>query len=354
MCLKVVHLKVVQAVLISTLLLSGSGCGSMFGDKGMFRDRSQDYKKAPETPPITVPAGMDSATLTEIYVIPPVQDKFLAQGKFQVPQPVPIASGTGSEVVRIQKLGDESWALISVPPGQVWPEVRNFMTTSGMQIARADARAGIMESNWLTVEGKPLASRFQFRMEQGVQRGTSELHVLQMQQTGGANEWPVTSDDPAQAAEMLQAIAQFLADSTDSAPVSMIAEQGISAGGKITLQEAPEGYTYLRLELPFDRAWASLGRALEKSTFEITDKDRSSGIYYVRFLGLAVEKEQGWWASLWNSDDAQRLVGQIFVVSMQTLPEQVVTIRLRPQDESISFEKREEQELLIMIKGNID
>ena len=31
------------------------------------------------------------------------------------------------------------------------------------------------------------------------------------------------------------------------------------------MQEAPEGYTYIRLELPFDRAWASLGGALEKA-----------------------------------------------------------------------------------------
>ena len=348
------RLKIVQVVLISALLLPGAGCGYLGGDKGVFRDRAEDYKKAPETPPITVPAGMDSAKLNEIYVIPPVEDKFLSQGKFEVPQPVPLAAGAGPEVVRIQKLGDESWILIGVAPGQVWPQVRNFMTASGMQIARTDARAGIMESNWLTVEGQPLTSRFQFRMEQGVQRGTSEMHVLQMHQKGNANEWPTTSDDPAQAAAMLQAIAQFLADSTDAAPVSMIAEQGISAGGKITLQQAPEGYTYLRLELPFDRAWASLGRALEKSTFEITDRDRSGGIYYVRFLGMAAKKEQGWWASLWNSDDAQLLVGQAFVVSMQTLPDQAVTIRLRPHDESLALDKRQEQELLTMIKGNID
>ena len=347
-------LKIVQVVLISALLLPGAGCGYIGGDKGVFRDRAEDYKEAPETPPISVPAGMDSARLKEIYVIPPVEDKFLSQGKFEVPQPVPLAAGAGPEVVRIQKLGDDSWILIGVPPGQVWPQVRNFMAASGMQIARADARAGIMESNWLTVEGQPLSSRFQFRMEQGVQRGTSELHVLQMNQKGSANEWPATSDDPAQAASMLQTIAQFLADSTDSAPVSMIAEQGMSAGGKITLQQAPEGYTYLRLELPFDRAWAALGRALEKSAFEITDRDRSSGVYYVRFLGMAAQQEQGWWASLWNSDDEQLLVGQVFLVSMQTLPEQVVNIRLRPQDESIALEKREEQDLLVMIKGNID
>jgi outer membrane protein assembly factor BamC len=350
----VMPMNVVQAVLISALLLSGTGCGYIFGDKGTFRDRSQDYKTAPEAPPVHVPAGMDSAALREIYVIPPVEDKFLSEDKFEVPRPVPLTPGSGPDVVRIQKLGDASWALIGVAPGQVWPQVRNFMAASGMQIARADARAGIMESNWLTIEGQPLASRFQFRMEQGVQRGTSELHVLQMNRAANESEWPGKSDDPAQAADMLQAIAQFLADSADSAPVSMIAEQGISAGGKISLLDAPEGYAYLRLELPFDRAWASVGRALEKSAFEITDRDRSSGVYYVRFVGLTGEDEPGWWGSLWESDEVQPLAGQVFLISMQSLPEQAVTIRLRPQDEGIPFEKREEQELLSLIKGNID
>lgn len=348
------RLKFLNAIAMSGLLLSGTGCGSIFGEEGVFRDRSQDYKKAPQTPPVTVPAGMQSAPLRDIYVIPPVEDNFLAEGKFEVPRPVPLSSGAGQDVVRIQKLGDESWILIGVAPGQVWPQVRNFMSASGMQIARADARAGIMESNWLTVEGQSLTSRFQFRMEQGVQRGTSELHVLQMTQGGSSSAWPSKSDDPAQAAEMQQAIAQFLADSADSAPVSMIAEQGISAGGKISLQEAPEGYTYLRLELPFDRAWASMGRALEKSSFEITDKDRSSGIYYVRFQDEAAEEEQGWWAGLWDSDDGDLPSDQIFLVSMKSLPEQAVSIRFQPQDTAISLDKRQEQEMLTMIKGNIN
>jgi len=348
------RLKLWQAILVCVPLLSGTGCGSVFGDKGVFRDRSQDYKRAPEAPPISIPPGMDSATLTEIYVIPPVQDTFLAEGEFEVPRPVPLSTASGQEVVRIQKLGDQNWALVEVAPGQVWPQVRNFMAASGMQIARADAQAGIIESNWVTVAGQPLASRFQFRIEQGVQRGTSELYVLQMRQSGTASEWPAQSDDPEQAMEMLRAVSQFLADSAESAPVSMIAEQGINAAGKITMQQAPEGYAYLRLELPHDRAWASLGRALEKSTFEITDLDRSSGVYYARFLGVAAAGKQGWWASLWNSDDAQAVVGQTFIVSMQALPDQAIAIRLRPQDESIPFDKREEQQLLVMIKGNID
>ncbi|MEZ5503192.1 MAG: outer membrane protein assembly factor BamC [Halioglobus sp.] len=120
------------------------------------------------------------------------------------------------------------------------------------------------------------------------------------------------------------------------------------------MQEAPEGYFYLRLALPFDRAWASLDRALKDSAFEITDKDRSSGIYYVRFRGEAAAAEKGWWASLWNSDAADPLAGQMFLVTVQSLPdEQAVTIKLRPQDE-VPFDKREQQQLLVMIKGNID
>lgn len=345
---------VLRAALAGTLVLAVSACGYFGGEKGVFRDRSEDYKKAPQTAPITVPEGMNSVPLTEIYVIPPVQDKFLSQGEFEVPRPVPLSGGAGPEVVRIQKLGDASWALVGIAPGQVWPQVRNFMAASGMQVAHADAQAGLLETNWLTVEGQPGSSRFQFRIEQGVQRGTSELYVLQMRQAGSDAQWPDKSDDPAQAADMLRAVAQFLADSAETSPVSMIAEQGISAGGKITMANSPDGYTYLQLELPYDRAWASLGRALEKSAFEITDLDRSSGVYYVRFLGQTKEDKQSWWASMWDSDDMQPIVGQEFVVTMQRVSDQAVAIRLKPQDESFEFENREDQELLAMIKGNID
>ena len=349
------QMRVVKAALVSVFLLSSTGCGYIFGDDGVFRDRSQDYKLAPETPPVDVPEGTDSVTLRDIYVIPPVEDKFLAQGKFEVPKPVPLGTGGEEETVRIQKLGDQSWVLIGVAPGQVWPQVRNFMTASGMQVARADARAGIMESNWLTVEGQSLKSRFRFRIEQGVQRGTSELHVLQMRQAGSATAWPTTSDDPDQAAEMLQSIAQFLANSADSAPVSMIAEQGISATGKITMLEAPDGFPFLQLELPFDRAWASLGRALEKSSFEIADRDRSSGIYYVRYLEGGSEEEQGWWDSFWNSSEDHPLFDEILVVSTEPQPAgSAVTIRLQPQDVSVPFDKQQAQELLSLIKGNIN
>lgn len=346
--------KAVRWLVLSALLLVCAGCGYLFGDKGVFRDTSEDYKTAPELPVVAVPPGKDAEALREIYVIPAVDDDLLLAGEFEVPRPAPLVAGAGSEVVRIQKLGDESWALIGIAPGQVWPQVRSFLAAANIQVARVDARAGTMETNWLTLEDQPMASRFRFRMEQGVQRGTSELHVLQMNQAGDVDSWPATSDDPEQAGEMLRAVAQFLANSADSAPVSMIADQGITASGKISIQEAPEGYTFIRLALPFDRAWASLGRALEVSSFEITDRDRSSGSYYARFLGPDAQEEDGWLDWLWDSDDDHPMAGQLFLVSMQSLDEEAVSIRLRPQDDTQPFDKREEQGMLALIKSNIN
>ena len=347
-------IRIMKLLLVGLLLALCAGCGFLFGDKGMFRDKSQDYKKAPEVPVISVPQGKDATALREIYVIPQIESDLVLAGEFEVPRPAPLVAGAGDEVVRIQKLGDESWALIGVPPGQVWPQVRSFLTAAGIQVARVDARAGIIDTNWLTLEGQPMGSRFRFRMEQGVQRGTSELHVLQMNQAGDVNSWPSSSDNPEQGQEMLRAVAQYLANSAESAPVSMIAEQGISATGKISMQESPDGYTYIQLELPYDRAWASLGRALDKSAFETVDRDRSAGRYDVRFLGPQSEEEDGWFDWLFGGEEEHPLAGEMFVVTMAAAGEQAVTIRLQPQDAGQQVTKRDEQSLLALIKGNID
>jgi outer membrane protein assembly factor BamC len=341
-------------LLPAVAVLACGGCGYLFGDKGVFRDKSEDYKKAPEVGVLAIPQDKGPADLGEAYPIPPVDESLVLAGEFEVPRPAPLVAGAGDDVVRIQKLGEESWALIGMAPGQVWPQVRGFMAASNIQVARVDARAGLMESNWLTLEGASMASRFRFRMEQGVQRGTSELHILQMNQAGDIDNWPAQSDDPAQADQMLQAVAQYLANSADSAPVSMMAEQGIEATGRISMQESPAGYTYIQLDLPYDRAWASLGRALEKSQFQVTDRDRSTGYYYARFLGPDGAEEDGWLDWLWGGDDDQPMVGESFVVTIQPDGEQSNTIRLQPQEDLEEFGKREEQSLLALIKGNIN
>ena len=337
------------------LLACLSGCGYLFGDQGVFRDASQDYKKAPELPVISVPAEKGTESLQEIYPVPPVESSVVQAGEFEVPRPTPLLAGAEDETVRIQRLGSQSWALVAEAPGQVWPQVRSFFASAGIAVSRVDARSGLMETNWLDLESAAMASRFRVRIDQGVQRGSSELHVLQQNQAGDVNNWPEVSDNADQESEMLSAISQYIANSAGTAPVSMVAEQGISATGKISMQENAQGESYVQLVLPFDRAWASVGRALEKSTFELTDRDRSTGVYYARFLGPDSEEEDGWFDWLWSSDDEHPHVGETFIVSVNALDEGGVSIYLRQQPDATKvLEKREQQALLSLIKGNIN
>jgi outer membrane protein assembly factor BamC len=338
---------------MALLVLTTSGCGYLFGDKGFFRDASEDYKKAPEMEVLQVPEGKSNEALQEIYYIPPVDEDMILAGEFEVPRPIPLVAGAADEIVRIQKLGDKSWAIISIAPGQLWPQVRGFLGAAGLQIARADARAGLMETGWVPLEGQTIASRFRFRIEQGVQRGTSELHVLQMSQTGDGENWPLSSDDVDQESEMLRGVAQYVANSTESAPVSMIADQALSAGGRISMQETDQGTTFIRVGLPFDRAWASLARALEASTFEITDRDRSNGVYYVRFIGSEEEDGGGWFDWLYGEEE-HPMAGRDFEVNVTNESETSVAIALSVQADADAIDERERQALLVLIKGNIN
>ena len=264
-----------------TALPSLSGCGYLFGDDGVFRDPSGDYRYAEELPPMRVPEGLEAEGIQEIYAVPEVQASAAANVRDGIPRPAPLVAASADQLVRIQRLGDDSWVLVGIAPGQLWPQLRSFLSAANIEVATMDARAGIIESSYVDLQGKPRPARFRFRVERGVQRGNSELHVLQMYQ-GGEDRWPEMSDDLELEGEMLQGVAQFIANSADTAPVSMMAEQSISATGKVALVDRNPEDVYIRLELPFDRAWASLARSLEKSTFEMIREDSSAGCVTTR------------------------------------------------------------------------
>lgn len=329
------------------------GCGYLFGDRGVFRDNSRDYREAEEHPVIRLPAEGEARSLEEIYPIPPVADDVASTPVGEVPRPAPLLTGSAAQLVRIQRLGDDSWALIGMPPGQLWPQVRGFLTAANMGIARVDARAGLIESSWLDLRGQTRQSRFRFRVERGVQRGDSELHVLQMFRRSEVDGWPADSDDPELEGEMLRSVAQFIANSAENAPVSMMAEQSISAAGKLQLVENRRE-RYLRLELPFDRAWASLALALEQSGFEITDRDRSAGHYYVSYRGSDDGRGGGWFGWLGGGrGDAHPLQDVPLRVSVRAAQESVLEIRMAPQD-GAGVDDEALKSLLLLLKGNIN
>ena len=338
-------------------LLALSGCGWMTGDdNGYFRDRSTDYRRAHVEPGLKLPEHLSDEALEDIYIIPETEEQVRLTGEFEMPRPTPLVAKETEELVRINRLGNEQWMLVSTAPGQLWPQVRAFLTHVGWPVGRVEARAGIIETSWLAPREGGAEERFRFRIEQGVQRNTSELHVLQM--TKGpdtdAEEWPKASSDQDREAEMLQAVAEFVANSTETeaAPVSMMAQQEISASGKVNMQEEADGTPYIQLGLPFYRAWASVERALKESDYQIRDRDRSAGKFYISYIGE--DQDSGWLDWLFGDEDNLDNIEDIeFLLELApSEDESSISITIQREDE-VPLEIAHAQSLLTLIKGNI-
>jgi outer membrane protein assembly factor BamC len=61
----------------------------------------------------------------------------------------------------------------------------------------------------------------------------------------------------------------------------------------------------------FDRAWRRVGLALDRVGFTVEDRDRSKGLYYVRYVDPDVDgsgKSSGVWSKLafWRGEDGQK------------------------------------------------
>ncbi|MET0378697.1 MAG: outer membrane protein assembly factor BamC [Spongiibacteraceae bacterium] len=285
------------------LSVSIAGCGWLTGEGGLFRDRGDDYRNAALEKPLQVPSEFSSTAIEDQLVIPRARagDATLA-GAFEVPRPEPINPGAEAEQVKLQKLGEQGWILVDAAPGEVWPRVRQFLATNQLTVLRADATGGIIETGWLQPATGTGRERYRFRIEQGVQRGSSEVYIVQADANAGENTWPTTSSNAQREADMMKALAQFVADNGSTGAVSMLAQQGINAQGKVFLERQAGQPLRLRLALSFERAWASLETGLPKAGFAIDDRNRSERQVWIRYDPAEVDdgEDKGFFASIWD------------------------------------------------------
>jgi len=342
---------VIRAVNVIVIALTLSGCSWFFGEEGLFPDNASRYQSASEAPPIDVPPHLTTDAIQPDYPVPPVAASAQLATQFETPRPTPLTANNQGDSVRIQSLSGERWALVSVAPGQLWPQVRAFLTTSGIGVAAVDAEEGLIDTQWFKLEEQALAVRFRFRVDTGVQRNTAELHVLQQSRSAEDVSWPPQSDDDDLERKMLQDIAQYLANSADSTPISMMADRAMSDSGRIALEDT-ETETRIRLELPFDRAWASVVKGTEAADFVIDDRDRSQGVLYVTFVGPQDDEESGWFDWLWGGEDEHPLAGHRYQIRLNGAGAKVILITLvGPEGDSV--DRREQQALLTLLRGNI-
>ncbi len=348
----------IRILMLGVLAAALSGCGWLFGDEGYFRDREDDYRAARVTPPMQVPEGLDNDALQDLYVIPPQDTAGMLVGDFEVPRPEALHSVEDTATVRIQKLGEDQWILVENTPSEIWPRVRSFLISNRLGIENERVNLGLLESAWLVRQDvDDRREKYRFRIEQGIQRRSSEIYVKQIGFDAPDSvlpeqaSWPETSVDADREEWMVTELANYLAATANASSVSLMA-QGLSTASKIYMIRDAQGRQIIDLRLPFDRAWASLGRALQRGEFTVVDLNRSEGRYFVRYEPEAEEEERGFFGRLFGGgDDSADLEAIEYVVQMDET-EQGVHIGIDRND-GAALDEESTDLLLDVIRGNL-
>ena len=314
-------------VIISAFMLSG--CSWLFGDEGYFPGQANDYLDAKESSEIVLPEGIKTESIYDDYPIPELTLSQVLPAKFEVPrvEPLDVLDNKGS--VRVQRFEQQQWILINASPSEVWPLVSNFLLTNNIVLATADGTLGLIETDWLSSslmdtsvladidlanlafsevsERRPITQavkeQFRFKLKAGVQKNTTEILVTQRSialsdSVDTAPNWTLVSTSQMREDNMVKLLSEHLASAPNQPSHSLLA-QGIGSASRILFNYDADGRPYLALYLPFDRAWASLGLALQKASFKVTDLNRSTGVYYAHSIPKAKkEKERGFFKRL--------------------------------------------------------
>ena len=236
--------------------------------------------------------------------------------------------------IKVEREGEDRWLVIKAPADAVWDKLLDFWQENGILLDQQDPTIGVMETTWLEnkanvssgfitdfIQGffegaydAGIRDRFRIRLERGEEPGTTELYLVHfgMEQdfvTGATNEedqiyWKIRPRDPGLEAIMLNKLMVYMGLAEEEAKARLAAAKEMK-GVQSRLVKGGDGVALLVSE-PFSKAWRLTGLALDRVGFVVEDRNRSRGIYYVRYNDPMKGSEKGGWLSklaFWRSNE---------------------------------------------------
>ena len=328
-----------SALVVGAVLVGG--CSGTLED--VFPDRQPTYKSSRSAPPLEVPPDLTSSTVRDTLPIPGVDATYsqyasgeAGAGTRAAPEVLP-----QFDDARVERSGDQRWLVVAMKPEQVWPRIRDFWTAEGFALETEEPDIGLMETEWAArhtplpagaikrallrvsdaLYGVAFRDRYRTRIELGDEADTTDVYVshrgaeqtvvgdetAQAQREGlGERVWLPRPSDPGLEAEMLSRMMIYLG--VDQERADAIVAESAPAAPRVRLVREDDGASALVLGEGFSPAWRRAGLALDRAGFAVEDRDRSRGLFFVRYAGLAEDaksEDRGWLSRLkfWGSDD---------------------------------------------------
>ena len=268
--------------------------------------------------------------------------------------------------MRVQRDGNRRWLVVPQTPEQLWPRLKTFWQERGFTLVEENAAAGVMETNFSenrarlpndvvrNTIGRLLGNlydtgeRDSYRTRLERSAAGTEIYIshrgIEEAKTGDARDsgttWRARASEPELEAELLSRLMVMLgaaeapARTAVASAVPAVSAAVSAAATASTAGSAPQAVvasqaTSLSIAEPFDRAWRRLGVALDRSAFTVEDRDRSAGIYYVRYVDpkSAGKEEPGFWSRLFGDGKNPLAALRYRVVVKSTAAQSEVTVQ---------------------------
>ena len=325
-----------SSLTLALLGIAAAGCSSV---SDISPDSKRvEYKSAGKVPTLEVPPDLSQIARDDRYAVPDAAGKGSATFSAYSADRTPAAQAQNTTVlptvdkVRVERSGNQRWLVVTASADQLWGPVKDFWQETGFIVVVERPDAGVMETDWAedrakiggdiirNTIGKFLDAlystgerdKFRTRFEPGAEPGTTDIFIshrgMEEVYTSSAKDdtrWQPRPPDPELEAEMLRRLMVRLGSENQRAATSVAAAK---AEPRAKLASNNDGTGTLEVYERFDRAWRRVGLALDRVGFTVEDRDRSKGLYFVRYVDPERDTKKtdtGWLSKLnfWKSSD---------------------------------------------------
>ena len=307
-----------RTAVVAALAILVSGCSVLEEDK-------IDYKSAAKAPTLEIPPDLSQLRRDSRYAL---ESNSATASGFQSAGTRVTDAGTAANTmgdVRMERQGNQRWLVVARPADKVWEPLREFWTSNGFTLIADSPDVGIMETDWAENRakipqdiirrtlGKVLDSlyssgerdKFRTRVERNAQGGV-DIYIthrgMAENYTSALKEqtiWQPRASDAELEIEFLRRLMVKLGASSEAAKTAATS----GAPAPTTQVTTVNGQATIQINDSLDRAWRRTGVALDRTGFTVEDRDRSQGLFFVRYVtpGSASDKEPGFFARMFSS-----------------------------------------------------
>lgn len=308
----------VRSVLVLAMAVSVTGCSS-----GLLESKKIDYRSAQRVTPLEIPPDLTSVKADDRFQIPGADGQGVAtfstysSERAAQPQQSQRSVLTSVDQMYIERAGSQRWLVVPGDADRLWLDLKDFWLELGFILNIERPEIGVMETDWaedrakipqdfvrsalgLVLDGLFSTSerdKFRTRLEEGKEPGTVEIYIshrgMEEVYSSSAQDstvWQPRAADPELEAEMLRRLMVKLGATAERAD-AVLANQGEQVD-RAQLKTSSFGQ-HLDVSETFDRAWRRVGLALDRVGFTVEDRDRTSGVYFVRYIDPDVDARSG-------------------------------------------------------------